>query len=189
MVVNCRITGCQYVTVIYQVCVLQHDLTSRYQTDVFIPNSAGKKPSHHRLTHTGTQTLSPVQTSRQRAVITLPISKKTDTTLTEPNYWIFIGCLRPRRDCSILAWGGHTIKGDESRKCLLLIAQRSHYRPAAAAGRYWWRVDTCPNTHTHTQTDRHVFTNAYTHTALKIHISPPPAESRCNLHELKGGDR
>lgn len=132
-----------------------------------LPNSAGKKPSTspppHPHRHTDTQTHSPVQTSRQRAVITLPISKKTDTTLTEPNYWIFVGRLRPRRDCSILAWGGHTIKGDESRKCLLLIAQRSHYRPAAAAGRYWWRVDTCPNLHTHTHTQTGMCSQMHTH--------------------------
>lgn len=109
---------------------------------------------------TFTLTHSPVQTSCSCSVITLPISKKNDTTSTEPNYWIFIGCLRPCRDCSILAWGGRPIKEDESRKCLLLIAPRSHYRQTAA-GRQWWRVDTCPNLHTQTQAG--MYSQKHTH--------------------------
>lgn len=46
-----------------------------------------------------------------------PRLPKNDKILTEPHYWIFIGRLRTCQDCSILAWGGHAIKGDESRKC------------------------------------------------------------------------
>lgn len=133
-------------------------------------------PPPHPRWHTNTQPCPDIMLVQRNYT---PHLQKNDTTLTEPNYWIFIGCLRPRRDCSILAWGGHTIKGDESRKCRLLIAPRSHYRPTAA-GQPWWRVDTCPNTHTHTHTRRQACIHKCIHTctAENPHIpiltpSPP----------------
>ena len=81
--------------------------------------------------------------------LTAHLQKKNDMTLTEPNYRIFIGCLRPCKDCSILAWGGHTINRRWVKKVPLLIAPRSHYRPTAA-GRHWWSGHMPQLTHTHT---------------------------------------
>lgn len=79
------------------------------------------------------RTRNPVQTSCSSHAFTLRISNRNDTVLAETIYWIFTGRLRTCQDCSILARGGHAIKGDESRKCLLLIAPRNHYRWTSAA--------------------------------------------------------
>lgn len=95
----------------------------------------------------------------QKHSYTLQLLKQLFKTLTSAKtvLWIFIGCLRSCQDCSILARGGPAINGDESRKSLLLIGVRTHYRRTATR-RNQWRPDTRPNLNIHA--------------SLKIH--PPP---------------
>lgn len=108
--------------------------------------------------------------------------RKNENTFTDANYWIFADCLGPCRDCSILARGGHAIKGDESRKCLLLIAPRSHYRPTAVGRQLFW-VDTCPYT-IHNTTHQQRGIHKYIH--IPFSPSPPPRGKQTQFTWVEG---
>lgn len=120
-------------------------------------NSAGTLQNH---TQTDTQTRHTAQFWCSCSVITL--SEKVAQTLTELKYWIFLGSRRPGWACSILPEEDIPLKETSQEKHLLLIAPRSRRLAPAQSGHIPQIPCSCGR----------VFTNAYTHTPLKIHISP-----------------
>lgn len=96
--------------------------------------------------------------------------EKGGTTLTELKYWIFICSRRPGRACSILAWGGHTIKGDKSRKVSSFDCPE---KQKAGAGGEWTHTPTSMHTRACIHKCIHTYTAEDPHIPILILPAPP----------------